>query len=72
MVQPHEDLEKDERCCAYNTELQVSVVVHGTDFTASGARHYLGVHEAQHKAAFDLKIRGGSPRSQILTRRSGS
>ena len=45
-------------CCFYHSEWQVSVVVHGDDFTALGTDDALDKYEAGLKKNFECKIRG--------------
>ncbi len=45
-------------CCFYHQEWQVSVVVHGDDFTALGTDDSLDKYEAGLKKSFECKIRG--------------
>ena len=49
---------KASPCCFYSKDLQVSVAVHGDDFTALGTQASLDVYEQQLQQAFDLKLRG--------------
>ena len=45
-------------CCFYHTEWQISVVVHGDDFTALGTDASLDKYEAGLKKSFECKMRG--------------
>ena len=45
-------------CCFYHAEWQISVVVHGDDFTALGVDASLDKYEAGLKKSFECKMRG--------------
>ena len=45
-------------CCFYHEKWDISVVVHGDDFTALGTDEALDLYEAGMKKAFEIKIRG--------------
>ena len=49
---------KASPCCFWHPTLQVSVVVHGDDFTALGVKDSLDQYERLLSEAFELKIRG--------------
>ena len=49
---------KASPCAFYHPVLEISVVVHGDDFTALGTKANLDKYEEGLKKAFDLKIRG--------------
>ena len=45
-------------CCFYQSEWQISVVVHGDDFTALGTDKSLDKYEAGLRKSFECKLRG--------------
>ena len=45
-------------CCFHHPEWQISVVVHGDDFTALGTDASLQKYEDSMKAAFEIKLKG--------------
>ena len=45
-------------CCFHHPQRDISIVVHGDDFTALGLAKDLDWYEAQLKSAFEIKVRG--------------
>ena len=45
-------------CCFFHSQRDISVVVHGDDFTALGLGEDLDWYESQLKSAFEIKVRG--------------
>ena len=45
-------------CCFYHPEKQISLVVHGDDFTALGPRKSLLWYEAALAESFEIKLKG--------------
>ena len=45
-------------CCFHHAAWQVSVVIHGDDFTALGPREGLTLYRQGLEGAFELKVKG--------------
>ena len=56
--QPGFQARHKQPCCVYHPARKVSVVVHGDDLTALGARDDLAWYRSQLEEVFELKVKG--------------